>query len=85
MRLKGELDLSSSYVDSVPLATNSSSSAPGTGCQVAGWGATSVDSDYPNDLMYLYMPILEDQYCFTRYNNYFKSAKMLCAGFKEGE
>ena len=86
MHLKGELDLSSSYVDSVPLATNSSSSAAGTQCVVAGWGVTRVDSDDPSDdLMYLYMPILEDQYCFTRYPATFKSAKMLCAGFEEGE
>ncbi len=75
---------SGSAVSAIPLAIDPATAAL-TNCVVAGWGYTSIDSEETtDDLRYLDLGVLSDDYCMSSYQDTYNVDKMLCAGYKEG-
>eukprot|EP00123_Amoebidium_parasiticum_P006503 comp17433_c0_seq1/m.16838 comp17433_c0_seq1/g.16838 ORF comp17433_c0_seq1/g.16838 comp17433_c0_seq1/m.16838 type:complete len:463 (-) comp17433_c0_seq1:572-1960(-) len=59
---------------------------PGMQAVVSGWGATVEDKGSPNanEVMWVDVPIVDDDECIANYADRYTSPEMLCAGYKEG-
>jgi len=52
-------------------------------CWATGWGLTGNNGDRPDVLQQVKLPILSNDYCNERYNQ-FNPKLMICAGYKQG-
>lgn len=72
-------------VNGIALAPKSLVLQPGTGVTASGYGSTSINSQKPDVLHFVAMPVVSQSDCLKAYSKYTGKAKvtekMICAGF----
>ncbi|MEO3751403.1 serine protease [Streptomyces sp. B6B3] len=72
--------------DTLPIAQAADSGLyeEGTLTRILGWGATSSNGSYPNQLRTAEVPVVSDESCAAAYDPGFDADAHVCAGYEEG-
>ncbi|GAB0199227.1 cathepsin G-like [Grus japonensis] len=84
LKLKPRAKLTKS-VSYIPFASHKEHAEPGTMCQVAGWGLTSMPGDVTSVLMEVDLKVQHENICEDSFKNYYMRQSMICVGDENGK